>query len=94
MKLFKKSEGKGKANNNPIANPDKLVLEGEEIAIDEDSVLLNDSDPDGDILQILIYRTVYGDILQLNDGTNYVVEINYQSVCYYIWMDTMQILVT
>ena len=85
-------EEKEKTNNNPIANPDKLVfLEGEEIAIDEDSVLLNDSDPDGDILQILIYRTVYGDILQLNDGTyNYIPssEINYQSdTAYYILTD-------
>ena len=85
-------EEKEKTNSNPIANPDKLVfLDGEEITIDEDSVLLNDSDPDGDILQILIYRTVYGDIKQLNDGSySYIPssKYNYQSdTAYYILSD-------
>ena len=85
-------EKKKKTNKTPIANPDRLVfLEDEEILIDEDSVLLNDSDPDGDELQILIYNTVHGNILQLSDGTyNYIpsVEYDYQSdTAFYILSD-------
>ncbi|RPG64686.1 MAG: OmpA family protein [Flammeovirgaceae bacterium TMED290] len=63
-------EKKSKSNSLPSAKPDKLVyLENEEILINEDSVLLNDSDTDGNPLEILIYKTVYGSVLQQDDGT-------------------------
>lgn len=86
------TEKKIKTNNSPIANPDKLVfLPDEEISINEDSVLYNDSDPDGDDLQILIYKTLYGGLLQLNDGSyNYIPskEYDYSSdTAYYILSD-------
>ena len=86
------SEKKEKTNNPPEANPDKLIfLPDEEVPIDKDSVLLNDLDRDGDELQILIYKTVYGGLLQLNDGSyNYIPtsEIEYSSdTAYYILSD-------
>ena len=86
------SEKKEKTNNPPEANPDKLIfLPDEEVPIDKDSVLLNDLDLDGDELQILIYKTVYGGLLQLNDGSyNYIPtnEIEYSSdTAYYILSD-------
>ena len=86
------SEKKVKTNNPPEANPDKLIfLPDEEVPIDKDSVLLNDLDRDGDKLQILIYKTVYGGLLQLNDGSyNYIPtsEIEYSSdTAYYILSD-------
>ena len=86
------TEKKIKTNNIPQANPDKLVfLEDEEVPIDTDSILLNDTDLDGDELQILIYKTVYGGLLQLNDGSyNYIPskELEYTSdTAYYILSD-------
>ena len=86
------TEKKIKKNNIPQANPDKLVfLEDEEVPIDTDSILLNDSDLDGDELQMLIYKTVYGGLLQLNDGSyNYIPskELEYTSdTAYYILSD-------
>ena len=86
------SEKKIKTNNPPEANPDKLIfLPNEEVPIDKDSVLLNDLDRDGDKLQILIYKTVYGGLLQLSDGSyNYLPtsEIEYSSdTAYYILSD-------
>ena len=86
------TEKKIKTNNSPIANPDKLVfLPDEEISINEDSILYNDSDPDGDDLQILIYKTVYGGLLQLNDGSyNYIPSKEYEynsDTAFYILSD-------
>ena len=86
------SEKKIKTNNSPEANPDKLIfLPDDEVPIDKDSILLNDFDKDGDELEILIYKTVYGGLLQLNDGSyNYIPtsEIEYSSdTAYYILSD-------